>query len=105
MSLVQWRLNANLILATPSRVCRPRQLPNHPHSASDTQSKASESAPGQISQNIETILGSTPGKEEKISRSQRILENASGFLGRPLYLAFVLLFVALWMITNLVPRQ
>ena len=40
-------------------------------------------------------------EEQKISPSQRILESVSGFMGQPLYLGSILLFVALWIFANL----
>ncbi len=43
-------------------------------------------------------------EEHKISRSQRRLEHISGFVGRPLYLGSILLFVAFWMLANVVAR-
>ena len=57
------------------------------------------------SQNIETILEFYTREEQKISRSQRILERFSGFIGQPVFLGIILLFVALWMFANAVLRQ
>ncbi len=58
-----------------------------------------------VSQNIDTILAFYAGEEQKISGSQRRLETISEFVGRPAYLGSVLLFVALWMLVNvLAPR-
>jgi uncharacterized membrane protein len=57
------------------------------------------------SQNIETILEFYTREEQKISRSQRILERFSGFIGRPVFLGIILLFVALWMVANEVLRE
>jgi len=59
----------------------------------------------QISQNIEAVLEFYTREEQKISRSQRILERISNFIGQPVFLGFILLFVALWMLTNTVLRQ
>ena len=72
-----------------------------PLSATDTLGKSSHSNQEQISQNIETILSFYKREDQKISRSQRVLESASGFLGQPLYLGSILLFVALWIFANL----
>ena len=44
-------------------------------------------------------------EEQKISRSQRRLENISGFVGRPLYLGSILIFVSLWVLANVFARQ
>jgi len=57
------------------------------------------------SQNIETILDFYAREEHKISRSQRILERFSGFIGQPVFLGIILLVVALWMLTNEVLRE
>ena len=57
------------------------------------------------SQNIEAILEFYSREEQKISRPQRILERISGFVGQPLFLGIILLFVALWMLANAVLRQ
>lgn len=74
-------------------------------SASDAPDKSSESKLDQIGQNIETILTFYTRAEKKISRSQRVLENISGFLGQPFFLGSILLFVALWMLANLFARH
>lgn len=59
----------------------------------------------QISQNVEAVLEFYAREEQKISRSQRILERISGFVGEPVFLGFILLFVALWMLANALLRQ
>src|ERR1017187_683878 len=59
----------------------------------------------QISQNIEAVLEFYTREEQKISRSQRILERISNFIGQPVFLGFILLFVALWMLANDALRQ
>ncbi len=76
--------------------------PASPPGARDT---PSESERDQISQNIEAILEFYAREEQKISRSQRILERISRFVGQPVFLGFILLFVALWMLANAVLRQ
>jgi len=58
----------------------------------------------QISQNIEAVLEFYTREEQKISRSQRILERISGFVGQPIFLGFILLFVALWILANVAMR-
>lgn len=60
----------------------------------------SESEHDQISQNIEAVLDFYAREEQKITRSQRILERISSVLGQPVYLGFILLMVALWMLAN-----
>jgi len=59
-----------------------------------------DSVPEHISQNIDSILAFYRREEQKISDSQRLLERVGGFMGRPSYLAFVLAFVALWLLVN-----
>ena len=59
-----------------------------------------ESERDQISQNIEAVLEFYTREEQKISRSQRILEHISRFIGQPIFLGIILLFVALWMFAN-----
>ncbi len=61
--------------------------------------------PAQTAQNIEAVLDFYAREELKISRSQRILERISNFIGQPLFLGFILLFVALWMIANEAMRE
>ena len=59
-----------------------------------------DSVPENISQNIDSILAFYRREEQKISDSQRLLETVGGFMGRPVYLASVLSFVALWLVGN-----
>jgi uncharacterized membrane protein len=59
----------------------------------------------QTDQNIEAVLEYYTREEQKISRSQRILERISNFIGQPVFLGFILLFVALWMLANSVLRE
>lgn len=72
-----------------------------PESASVAPGRPSESTPDQINQNIETVLAFYTREEQKISRSQRVLEHLSGFIGEPFFLGSILLFVALWIVSNL----
>ncbi len=72
-----------------------------PHYGTDT---PFESEPDQHDQNIETILAFYEREEQKISRSQRILERFSGFVGQPVFLGIILLFVAVWILANAVFR-
>ena len=59
----------------------------------------------QISQNIEAVLGFYAREEEKISASQRLLERVSDFIGRPLFIVFVLVMVVLWIIATVALRR
>lgn len=54
-----------------------------------------------VEQNIETVLAFYKREEEKLGHLQRGLEATSGFMGRPRFLACVVLFVALWIFANL----
>ena len=81
---------------------RPAVAPASPPDARDPQFASDRD---QISQNIEAILEFYAREEQKISRSQRILERFSGLIGRPIFLGFILLFVALWIFANAVLRQ
>ena len=56
----------------------------------------------QISQNIEAVLDFYTREEKKVGRWQRALERVSLFIGQPAFLGFILLFVALWVLANIV---
>ena len=60
-----------------------------------------ESEHDQISENIAAVLEFYAREDQKISRSQRILERISGFVGQPAFLGMILLFVLLWILANL----
>lgn len=75
--------------------------PAKPHgSPTDAREAPIESERDQISQNIEAVLEFYTREDQKISRSQRILERISLFIGQPLFLAIILLFIAFWMLAN-----
>jgi uncharacterized membrane protein len=76
-----------------------------PASPSPTHDTSSPSGLDPIGHNIEAVVAFYAREEDKISRSQRRLEHISGFVGRPLYLGSILLFVAFWMLANVVARQ
>lgn len=59
----------------------------------------------QISQNIEAVLEFYKREEQKVSHWQLILERISLFIGQPVFIGFILLFVAFWMLANIVLRQ
>lgn len=59
----------------------------------------------QLSQNIEAIVAFYTQEELKISRSQRVLERISGLIGQPVFLGFILMFVAFWMVANTVMAE
>ena len=74
-------------------------------SGSDTVDMAGESERDRISQNIEAVLEFYAREEQKITRPQRIVERISNYIGQPLFLALILLSVALWMLANTLARQ
>jgi uncharacterized membrane protein len=76
-----------------------------PLPAAAAQQPTSASERVQSSQNIETVLAFYTREDQKISRSQRIVERISLFAGRPIFLTLILLFVASWLLANLVLRQ
>lgn len=55
-----------------------------------------------INQNVESILAFYKREEQKLSRPQRILEYGSNIIGRPYFLGLILLFVALWILANVI---
>ena len=73
--------------------------------AADARAASLEPEQDQISQNIEAVLGFYSREEQKISRSQRILERISNLIGQPAFPGYILLFVALWILANALLRQ
>ncbi len=67
--------------------------------------KPMDSERDQISQNIDAVLEFYTREERKISHWQRVLEHVGSFIGQPVFLGFILLFVALWMIVNILLRR
>ena len=59
----------------------------------------------QISQNIEAILEFYAREEQKISASQRLLERISRFIGQPVFLGGIVVFVAVWILVNISLRE
>lgn len=76
-----------------------------PASPPDLRDTPVESERDQISQNIAAVLEFYTREHQKISRSQRILERISRFIGQPVFLGIILLFVVLWMLANAVLRE
>jgi uncharacterized membrane protein len=54
----------------------------------------------QVSQNIEALEGYYQREEQRGSSAQRLLERVSASIGRPWFLAVIVLFVALWVLYN-----
>jgi len=59
----------------------------------------------QISQNIAAVQQFYKREERKLSRSQRLLERISRFIGQPAFAGIVLIFVAGWVVANVVLRE
>ena len=78
------------------------ETPVPPGSPPDGQGTPFEFERDPTSQNIEAVRDFYTREEQKISRSQRILERISNFVGQPVFLGFILVFVALWMVANAV---
>ena len=53
-----------------------------------------------ITQNIEAILDFYKREADKVSASQRLVEHVSGFVGQPVFLGAIIVFVALWVSAN-----
>jgi uncharacterized membrane protein len=81
------------------------EAPVPPGSPPDGQGTPFESERDGTSQNIEAVLDFYTREEQKISRSQRILERISNFVGQPVFIGFILVFVAVWMVANVVLRR
>ena len=73
-----------------------------PVSPPDTPRASSDSESDQIQQNINAILGFYEREEQKLSRSQRVMERVSRFVAKPAYMALILSLVSLWMLANVV---
>ena len=63
------------------------------------------SLPDHINQQVDTIAALQARAERNVSIHQRTVETVTAFLGRPLFLNLVLIFVALWILANLFPKR
>ncbi|BBP03493.1 hypothetical protein TPL01_08740 [Sulfuriferula plumbiphila] len=79
--------------------------PSKPVSPSHSHDKLSEAGLDQINENIGAISAFYAREKQKISPSQRFLENISHFVGQPLYFGSILLFVSAWILANVFARQ
>jgi uncharacterized membrane protein len=61
--------------------------------------------PASISQNIEAMGDYDKREERRIGSAQRLLERIGNAIGRPAFLGAVLVFVALWVLVNLMPAR
>ncbi len=71
----------------------------------ETENEANSETSEQIEQNIEKVLAFYKREDRKLGPLQRIVELASNYIGRPMYLALVLLFVSIWVVFNLGGRH
>lgn len=76
-----------------------------PPSSADSGNSPLETEQDQITQNIGAVLEFYSREAQKISRSQRILERIGSFIGQPIFLGFILFFVALWILANTLLHQ
>ncbi len=81
-----------------SKPAAPSPFPGHHDTPVETERD-------QISQNIEAVQEFYARENNKISRSQRILERLSLFIGQPVFLGVTLFFVAIWMFANTILQQ
>ncbi|HCF28666.1 MAG TPA: DUF1003 domain-containing protein [Cyanobacteria bacterium UBA11049] len=61
--------------------------------------------PDQIAQNIETIVAIHTSAERDVPKHQRVVEAATTFLGRTVFLYSSLLVVAIWLLLNVFPQS
>lgn len=66
---------------------------------------ASDSELDQISQNIAAVMEFYAREEKKITASQRALEQVSLFIGQPIFLAIIFMFVGLWIVVNVILKR
>ncbi len=71
-----------------------------PQASAKAEETPAESEHDQITQNLEAILAFYIREDLKISHSQRVLEHLSHIIGQPIFVGFILLFVALWILAN-----
>ena len=64
-----------------------------------------DALPDHVSQQVETIASLHARGESDVSVHQRTVEKVTAFLGRPLFLSFVLGIVALWVLLNLLMHR
>jgi uncharacterized membrane protein len=66
---------------------------------------AATTVPASINENIEAIGDYYKREEQRTTRAQRVLERVADAIGRPVFLSLILLFVAAWLLGNvLAPR-
>lgn len=73
--------------------------------ASEPHAGAEGTEPAQIKENISAVLDFYTREEQKISTSQRIVENISHFVAKPTFLVVILGVVSGWIAINLIVHQ
>ncbi len=61
--------------------------------------------PDPISKNIDAIVALQTKSHRDLPRHQRVVETATGFFGRPMFLYGILLLTALWILPNALPKR
>src|SRR5450631_3069549 len=77
---------------------------DHPPAGNPPVSGGSDALSEHVNNNIDSIVAFEEREHGKLSGSERRLAHVSDLIGRPLYLLFLLLFVALWTTGNLFGR-
>ena len=78
----------------------PEVSPRPPDTTADA-ADAADAESGQIGQNIAAVREFYTREEHRRSASQRHAESIGGFVGRPVFLVVILLFVSVWIGVNL----
>src|SRR5450631_2021109 len=66
---------------------------------------ATDAVPAPISQNIEAVRDYYKREERSIGPAQRLLERLGDAIGRPAFLGAILVFVALWILINVMATR
>jgi len=61
--------------------------------------------PASISQNIEAITDYYKREQQRSGPAQRLLERLGDAIGRPVFLGAIVVFVALWILVNVMPER
>ena len=77
---------------------------DHPPAGNPPVSGGSDALSEHVNNNIDSIVAFEEREHGKLSGSERRLAHVSDLIGRPLYLLFLLSFVALWTTCNLFGR-
>ncbi len=78
-----------------------KQTVQHQQPNTDHQRQQHNAETDPIGQNIEALADLHKHSERQVTRQQRAIEAITYFLGRPLFLFLILVFVALWVLVNI----